>query len=266
MLIGFISILLFADNGLEGFFANNVVYADNRSSLADTGIHPNSLGALGVYCYIYSLFYINSKKTSYIPLVCSSLIIILSLSRIAWIVTLMVTLFYYKKIPRSGKLVMIFLALVIGYSTQSLIYSRLMFGVEENAAAVSQDIDRISAGRIDKIWKPGIRMALERPLLGYGLKTNVVTNMWSIPPHNAYLKVLLDMGVIGLICLLSLIMYFTGICKKESMFLYFLGAILLLATTGHSFYPYKGNYLFWIILGITIAKIDKEPMHKNVMT
>ncbi|MEX2222736.1 MAG: O-antigen ligase family protein [Candidatus Rokuibacteriota bacterium] len=77
------------------------------------------------------------------------------------------------------------------------------------------DWDEISAGRITGLWPPTINQILKAPVLGHGryailredVYNAIVASEGSVPshPHNAYLEILLDAGVVGLaVCTLLL--------------------------------------------------------------
>ena len=67
------------------------------------------------------------------------------------------------------------------------------------------DTDAITAGRVQSIWRPLLPTFWEAPIIGHGLSST----SWATPdlrgemptighPHNAYLGVLLDLGLVGI--------------------------------------------------------------------
>ena len=83
------------------------------------------------------------------------------------------------------------------------VVDRVTFGFDGGAEAVSN-------GRMDEIWRPVIPELFNSPIWGNGLGAI----MWSAPmqaeilpqvahPHNAYLEVLLDVGVVGALLVLA---------------------------------------------------------------
>jgi O-antigen ligase len=83
--------------------------------------------------------------------------------------------------------------------------------VVERATVGAQDrnIDTITAGRLDSIWRPLLPEVQSSPIIGNGL--NAI--LWSEPaqrgailkvghPHSAYLGMLLDLGLLGALVVL----------------------------------------------------------------
>ena len=69
----------------------------------------------------------------------------------------------------------------------------------------ARDTDAITAGRVQHIWRPLLPTFWEAPIIGHGLGSTA----WATPnrrgempptghPHNAYLGVLLDLGLVGI--------------------------------------------------------------------
>ena len=93
-----------------------------------------------------------------------------------------------------------------------LIIERLSFGLDGEEASLDAgnaemdeaELNRISAGRIDKIWLPLLPEVARNPLFGNGryttLKSEAFANKtWGElginSPHSAYIEVLIDMGL-----------------------------------------------------------------------
>ena len=83
------------------------------------------------------------------------------------------------------------------------VVDRVTFGFDGGAEAVSN-------GRVDEIWMPVIPELFRSPIWGNGLGAI----MWSGPmqagvlpnvahPHNAYLEIILDLGIVGLVVVLA---------------------------------------------------------------
>jgi O-antigen ligase len=118
---------------------------------------------------------------------------------------------------------------------------------------------RVMAGRTGRVWPLVLPNLLVQPLIGQGLYS-----VWKPPdpnaprlnynhPHNAYLEVALDMGVVGLAALAFLLWWFWKIGRVYAPFRYLVAAWALTAVTGDSFYPQLQNALNWSVLGMGVA-------------
>jgi O-antigen ligase len=136
-------------------------------------------------------------------------------------------------------------------------------GVKSIAGDTTYDADAISSGRLTDLWPPTADKIVHSPLVGFGrmaiLRTDLYDQMLAfgtVPqhPHNAYLEMLLDAGLIGLVASLALYIGFpvmalwrgtppqplldaavmTGATAAAAM--------LLMAITGQSFFPREGVF------------------------
>lgn len=237
-------------------------YQEGREAVKRIGIHPNSLGALCVYLYIFAVTLSDSQNRVLraVAIGCSLLGILFSFSRIAWIVTVMISLFLFKKVKWNVRITALLLVCILALSFNDLIVSRARFGVDATLHSRSESrINKISAGRVSTIWVPGIRMFLEKPIFGYGIGSYVRTDSGLTPPHSAYLKTAIDLGVLGLLATISLFLYFWLKSRRvKGPFYYSLFAMLLLGTTGHMFYPYRGNYIFFVLYGLNVIMLSES--------
>jgi O-antigen ligase len=153
------------------------------------------------------------------------------------------------------------------------VWMRLSLGMGEGA-------DAVSAGRIEGIWGPMLPELLNSPLWGNGLGSV----MWSEPmskgmmnvvthPHNAYLELYYDMGLIGFALVIA---YFLHVWKGfrtlgSNAFLspemrgFYKGAAAGLVSffvtgfAGSSFVP-KPEYAFlWIAIGMMYGHLARRP-------
>lgn len=99
--------------------------------------------------------------------------------------------------------------------------NRVLSGVEEEA----YDWNEISAGRVTNLWPPVLEQISNAPLLGHGRwgiqRTDCYEEIKALEghvpkhPHNSYLEILLDAGVVGLAICLGLI----AVIAHASLFL-----------------------------------------------
>jgi len=132
------------------------------------------------------------------------------------------------------------------------------------------DIDR----RI--IWQAGWKMFMQRPLLGLGLGTFMLsfpnfvikTYPYSVPyAHNCYLQIAAELGIAGLAAFLSIlaVFFYNGIrainTHAQKTFLWYVLLAALAAILGYCvqmavdtvFYSLDLGVLFWLVLGLGIA-------------
>ncbi|MEO7136270.1 MAG: O-antigen ligase family protein [Gemmatimonadales bacterium] len=113
----------------------------------------------------------------------------------------------------------------------------------------------VAAGNMNNrmtIWKAGFRAFTQRPIVGYGTSGF----NWTVhsQPHNAYLAVLVENGLIGLALYLSmflaLFLKLFGLPTLERRF-----TLVLLATLGVALFPlgWEDRKPVWFVLGIVAA-------------
>jgi O-antigen ligase len=145
---------------------------------------------------------------------------------------------------------------------------------ESPAAPDGPDLYTITAGR-NIAWPYIIEKIKESPLIGYGRlamhRTGISNHLWneyreSFPhPHNAYLELLLDNGVIGAIPVLAF--YFIIVTYSVSLFmdarkrcfvaiggatLALIGALFVASIGSQTFYPREGAVGMWCMIGLML--------------
>jgi O-antigen ligase len=148
------------------------------------------------------------------------------------------------------------------------------FGGQEDGIVVHQDNFAITSGR-SQIWPLVIDKIKESPLLGYGRfamqRTGLTDYIARVlhdefpHPHEAYLEVLLDNGVIGFICMMPI--FFLLLVKNTGLFLdrtnvlheaaggvavALLLALFIAAFGAQTFYPREGVVGLWASLGVAL--------------
>jgi O-antigen ligase len=145
--------------------------------------------------------------------------------------------------------------------------------------AQDRNIDTISAGRYDGIWRPLLPEVQDSPVIGNGLSSI----LWSKAaqrgailrvghPHSAYLGVLLDMGVLGAVVIVLLFWHMRRLfhvlamqCADPIWRGFFRGAvacILLLLVQGLTddrFTPTFPQTFLWLAYGIALGLAARMP-------
>lgn len=144
--------------------------------------------------------------------------------------------------------------------------------------AGGRDQYAITSGRI-VVWPRVIAKALEAPIIGHGReamqRTGVVAaldtdlNITSFGhPHNAYLEIFIDTGLIGVIVCGA---FFWILLRRSAAefaspsnntkfvvaaaTLSFLVVNLTASLGSQSFYPTQGATLFWVVIGLALARL-----------
>lgn len=180
-----------------------------RHFLSPLGIHANDLGRL--YATAYALLLFIWARTDNprlgMPLLATMAIVVgallLTFSRGAFLCFIIVNVLFLAS-NRNAKSVFIAACMAVGLLVVGgIVLARMSSGM-------AGDMNSVSAGRVDLIWLPLLPEFFRSPLLGSG----VSSILWSeamrndamhtvTHPHNAYLRALLDMGVVGLVLLLA---------------------------------------------------------------
>ncbi len=180
---------------------------------------------------------------------------------------------------------------------------RVFEGFGNDASSQEQMERRASMGAIDEsgrdqyaitsgrvvVWPMVIEQANKRPIVGFGReamqRTGIVArlrddlNITSFGhPHNAYLQLYLDAGIIGIV----FVGWFFWLLVRRSlkvfadppdksalmvatMSLSFLVINLTASLGSQSFYPKQGATLFWIVIGLSLSQLMRaEPVTSTV--
>jgi O-antigen ligase len=203
-------------------------------------------------------------------------------SRTAYGLLILSTVLYFY-VSRRIKFSPLLIAIAIGlfFIIPSTIINRASKGLEV------RDQEEVTS-RIDHIWRPLIEEYagdLKGLLFGRGryamLSSNAVatglTPTTMMHPHNMYLEQILDVGIIGLVCMIWLFAILfrkvhrtLGTIQDYKLREYRCGMIVSIASyfiagvTGRSFFPQLKNSFFWIIVGMTFVLIKLiQKSHEN---
>jgi O-antigen ligase len=254
--------------------------ASARTFFGELGMHANDLGRLFAVAYALLLFVwwetknLALKSALFVTLGVVGIALVLTFSRGGFLGCLLASALFvlWKFNARTVSLALIALVFAAVLMPEPL-YDRLMFGMEEDANAVS-------AGRIEGIWLPLLPTIWDSPIWGNG----VGSVMWSQPllngsmllmahAHNAYLEAVLDMGFVGLALILA---YYWHVWKgfralgsnaylSPEMRGFFQGAcaallvLLVTAGTGSSLRPEPEFAFLWIAIGMMYGMLARKP-------
>jgi O-antigen ligase len=242
-----------------------------REFLSPLGLHANELGRMYVIAYALLLFMWAETKDYGVKLVLLASIalvvaaLVLTFSRSAFVgFAVACVLFLISRRHIGSLLVGATVVLAALYFLPDAVYVRATYGFGMGANA-------ISAGRIDGIWAPLVPDLLRSPLYGNGigamLWSDAVRSGRSLlvtHPHNAYLRTILDMGLIGLVLVCA---YFFHVWKglralsgsadlTPTMRGFFQGAstallaFLVMAIADGSLTPAPEQAFLWLAIGM----------------
>ncbi|MEN3363284.1 MAG: hypothetical protein V7606_558 [Burkholderiales bacterium] len=262
-----------------GFSLAELAHSESRGALTALGMHANEFGLMFNMAFALALFcFINmpggfAKWMLGLVIVVLVAAIMLTFSRGAYIGFLAVMAWF---LYTQRKFSIMLFGLVLIPAAILVIPN----AVVERATLGAQDrnLDTISAGRLDGIWRPLLPDVQASPLVGNGL--NAI--LWSeaaqrgailkvAHPHSAYLGVLLDLGVLGVLVIALFFWHmrriFSALAEQSTEPIwrgFFRGAmacILLLLVQGLTddrFTPTFPQTFLWLAYGIAIGMMARN--------
>lgn len=180
--------------------------------LSSFGKGPIALFALPIYCLALSRWrYDTNKMGARLATALALVSILVTVERMASVVALLVLLpLRFIKFNRrfiSSALVSTALAVIVGFLLFQVPAVRYRFFEDkENLTLQQQETIINTTGRVE-MWSVTLVDALERPFLGHGTGSSEVLIPEMVPgldhPHEEYLRVYHDLGVIGLALFIS---------------------------------------------------------------
>jgi O-antigen ligase len=258
----------------SGGSLNDLASQESRAYLSGTGMHANELGLLLNTALALALFsFSNVRRFALrvslgIVVAIFALAVLLTFSRGSWLGTLAV-IGYLLYVRRNFALFAVAL-LVLPIAVMLMPASVAERATHEMGG---NDVDALSSGRVDEIWKPLLPEVLKNPLLGGG----TASVMWSEParqqsmlpvghPHSAYLGALLDLGVIGAAVILLFFRHMWRLFRRvaahvgdrlwQGVFHGAAACILLMFVQGmtdDSFLPSRTQPYVWISYGAALG-------------
>lgn len=199
-----IAIVEFAFIAMSGMHLSQLASPSQRQFFNQIGLHANSLGRIFAVAYALLVFVWwetkrpGMKSLLFLTLCTCVIAMMLTFSRGAifgfFVVNAVFLLWKFNSKSLALALAAVAVAAMI---SPEYVWNRITFGFDADANTVSAD-------RLNGIWLPLLPELLKSPIWGNGLGST----LWSAPfrtgqmllvnhPHNAYLEVLLDMGIAG---------------------------------------------------------------------
>jgi O-antigen ligase len=258
----------------SGGSINDLASQEQRQYLSGTGMHANELGLLlntAMALALFSFFNVRKVGLRVVLAILTGVLglaVLLTFSRGAWLGT--VAVFGYLLFVRRN--FVLFAVALLLIPVAALLMPE---GVTERATheVGNNNVDAISSGRVDDIWKPIIPEIFKHPFVGGGsgsiLWSDAAKEQNMLPvghPHSAYLGVLLDLGLVGAVIILLFFGHMWRLYRRvadnvpERLWQgFFHGAaacILLMFVQGltdDSFLPSRTQSYVWISYGIAIG-------------
>lgn len=257
------------------------VLSKNWALLGSIGLHKNTLGATLAFSLAPMLFLIPVVKSHAVKLmlmVCIALTgvaLLLTFSRggVTAAIAIWVVFCFYRKAWMSLTISLV-LVPVIALALPSEILDRLILGLSDESNNGVRADDTLTAGRL-WVWQQLLPEIAKRPLFGAGLYghmwsdlafTNAVTY-----PHNFLLQTLIDLGILGAICMVSFYIIvmrgFLNLSRVQSLSpivcaLAASGWAMMIGwfmygLTNSDYIPNKEAIPIWLMMGLLFAHWDK---------
>jgi O-antigen ligase len=257
---------------------------EDTASFESLGLHRNAMANFYIVGFpmILARYFLKKDLLSIVGIGASIVTIGFMFSRTAYVL-LILSFVIYLLISKRTALLPFLVIIGIGASTiiSANIIERASKGLDE------KNVNTISAGRIENIWIPVIEDYLASPgsiVVGKGrygvLSLEGVRRGFIRPvnhPHNMYLDIIVDSGIIGLVVCLSFIIALLSKAlaslrqmedntMREFMCAAIVGLIcyLIAGITGRTFYPMMSNSFFWMTLGMMIVLIQFQERSRQL--
>ena len=256
---------------LSGYNVAMLAGSGAREFLSPLGLHANDLGRLYAIAYALLLFMCAETRDSLLRslLVASmgmvAVALVLTFSRGALFGFVVVNVLFLLSRRKAATWIAGCAVAAAGlWLLPEAVYERIALGFDA-------DLNAVSAGRLETIWLPLLPELARSPLVGNGQSSilwSEAMRMGSIlpvdHPHNAYLRALLDAGVIGLSALLACVFHVWGGFRRLSVDLalspkergVYAGAaaglvsFMLAGIAGSSLTPVPEQSFLWLAIGM----------------
>jgi O-antigen ligase len=196
---------------------------------------------------------------------------------LAWTSTgLIICLLRYRSL-----LIVLPIVLAIALPFSPTLMNRITEGISSEEGV---DQDTLTAGR-NIAWPLIIEKIKDAPIIGYGRdgmrREGIATTLFvdfgeSAPhPHNAYLEMLLDNGIVGFIIIISFYWLITKntlalFCNRDSVHYQVIGGVglslvgsqLIGSLTGQTFYPRELTVTMWCAIGLVLRMVKNRASQK----
>jgi O-antigen ligase len=191
--------------------SGNTIISPGLNRIMGTLFHPSFFGMYLVILWpllLYQTWYsrkIGVRIFYLILFAAATLSIIMTYTRITWL-ALLWSIFGALLIFRRFKLLIVFgiISIIIGLYHSEPLIARFTeaFRFVDGRIIISEYGSL--AWRLDQ-WRLAIRLILEHPILGVGWWNFALHNPAQSTPHNDYLRVMVESGILGIICYIVLI-------------------------------------------------------------
>src|SRR5438552_735895 len=266
----------------EGVSLGTLALTNARTFFSALGMHANDLGRLYAVAYALLLFTwgetkdVRLKSVLFVTMGVLTLALLFTFSRGAFVGWVMVNVLFlvWKFNARTAGLAL--LAGSIGLALMpGAVIGRMSLGLVGGG-----DVNEFSAGRVEEIWIPLLPELFKSPLWGSGLDSTMWAKaLWAemmLPvthPHNAYLQVILDMGLLGTGLLLAFYWHVYRTCRdlgsnanlSPTMRGFFQGAVagllcfVVTGFAGSSLRPPPEFASLRIAVGIMYGQLGRRP-------
>jgi O-antigen ligase len=253
---------------------------DSRRYLSGTGMHANEIGLTMnmAFAMTVSVFLAVSHKKSKISLgICTAVIlsaVFFTFSRGAYLGTMVIVLYFLvtHRSLRKFAAILIMLGVCAALVVPKSVIEKAFLRTSDH------NVDSVSSGRVDEIWRPLIPTVLQNPLVGRGhgsiLWSDAAKARTILPvghPHSAYLASLLDLGIVGGVIILVFLAHawhvlwrlqFLSRPRLLSSFFYGASAcipvLLVQGLTDDSFVPRYTHTFLWLAYGVALGVIARR--------
>ena len=263
---------------IENFSDVKIVNAQYQLTLS---MHRNGLANFYILSFplVMSRFFLKKDFISVALIALCFICVGFLYSRTAYLTVILSTVFYLVLSNRKKYLpfIMVFV-LLAGLIMARSIIERIYMGIDTG------DRNEITAGRTDDIWLPLLKEIISNPkklFVGegrYGILNSNASRSGSIldvtHPHNMYLELIVDSGLIGFIAIIPFMSFFFYRFYKSIPFFFdsdikeyqyavvvSTAAYFISGLTGRSLFPESNNSYFWLILaiGISLLRVGNIP-------
>jgi O-antigen ligase len=256
--------------------------SSSRTFFSALGMHANDLGRLYAVAYALLLFTwgetkdLRLKSVLLLTMAVLTLALLLTFSRGAFVgwVGVNVLFLVWKFNARTIGLAVLAGGIGLMFMPGALV-SRISLGLVGGG-----DVNEFSAGRMQEIWIPLMPELFKSPIWGNGLDSIMWSQaIWTdqmLPvthPHNAYMQVILDMGLVGMALLLA---YYWHVyrCARDlgsnahlspTMRGFYQGVVasllcfLITGFVGSSLRPTPEFAFLWIAIGMMYGQLARKP-------
>lgn len=212
----------------SGLGLSGLAESTNRQALNVVGMHANELGPMLVTGIVFVIFTQAGLKSSLVKFFCwvivgvAAVAVMLTFSRAAFLALFISAAFFFFGAKNGVRLLGgILVVSVVALLLPQEVIDRVTEGFQPGAADVNSmsKTDKLTAGRVAGIWAPALADVAQSPIFGRGLMSMLWSNAsWAgltpklvTHPHNAYIRILMDMGIVG-----ALLVFYGVFCLWRS--------------------------------------------------